>query len=120
MDDRADEGPYVGAGRAVLPLLRAGFSFDDVGRLAAAEDVRTLASVLEEVRKQGKVERLLSKLDFAEAMNAAFVGSQPGRQNQVAYGRWLRSVEREVAKLQGQKLSTLWDTMRRSKRLRHK
>jgi len=53
-------------------------------------------------------------------MNAAYVGSQPGKPNQTANGRWLRSVEREVAKLQGQEIRTLWDTMRKSKRLRRK
>lgn len=75
------------------------------------------ASVLEEVYKQEQINRLRFKLDVAEAVNVAFVGSQHGKQNQVSYARWQRAVEREVAKLRDQQLTTVWDTPRKSMRL---
>ena len=101
-----------------MPLLRAGFTLDDVGRMSEANDIRLLVSVIDEVRRQNDVTRLLAKLDMAEAFNAAFVGSQSGKQNQSSYARWQRNVEGRVMKLMGQEVGTLWDAPRkRSRRL---
>ncbi len=119
MDDGADAKPYVAAGREILPLLRAGFSLTDVVMLHRADDIRTLVSVMEEVRKQEKIRRLIDKLDMAEAVNAALIGSHPDahHRNQAAYNKWLRRTESVIATLQGQVVKTLWDDRRRSKRL---
>jgi len=86
--------------------------------MSHADDVRLLASVIEEVRTQNEIRRLLAKLDFAEAFNAAFVGSQHGRENQASYGRWQRRMEARVMKLLGQEVKTMWDNLpRRSRRM---
>lgn len=100
--------------------MRAGFSLSDIERLYAAEDVRTLGSVLEEARKQNRIERLLTKLDIAEAVNHAIVGSQPDRQkrNQTGFQRWIQGIERTIAKLQDQHVETVWDRLpRRSRKI---
>jgi hypothetical protein len=118
VDVGADEGPYLAAGPVVLPLIEAGFSIADIEAIYEAEDPRTLMSVLKEVRKRNEISRLLGKLDLAEAFNHAYIGSRPDKhgRNQATYSRWLRSIERQVAKLQGQTLHTLWDGLRRRSR----
>lgn len=101
-----------------MPLLRAGFSFTDVGRLAGADDVRVLGSVMAEVKRQDEIGRLLLKLDVAEAAHAALVGAYPGNKNLATYNRWRGRVERELAKLAGLSTTTVWDRVAmKSKRL---
>jgi hypothetical protein len=56
---------------------------------------------------------------MAEAVNAANVGSQPDKQhrNSKSFTRWLDSIVRKINKLQNRKVLTIWDNMKRSKRL---
>ena len=87
--------------------------------MAEADDIRMLGSVMAEVHKQNTINRLAHKLDIAEAVNAAIIGStrdEHGR-NSSAYARWLSHVETEIAKLQGQTIRTIWDAPRKSRRL---
>ncbi len=79
-----------------------------------------MGSVLEEARKQTRIERLLAKLDIAEAVNHAIVGSQADKQkrNQAGFQRWIQGIERTIAKLQDQRVETVWDRLpRRSRKI---
>jgi hypothetical protein len=72
-----------------------------------------------EIQKQNEIDRMVRKMDMAEAVNAANVGSQPDRQhrNSKSFTRWLDSIVRKINKLQNRKVLTIWDNIKRSKRL---
>ncbi len=124
MDGRdAQGGPYLAAGRWVLPLLKAGFSASDVAELADADDVRLLQSVLNEVQRQNDVKRLLLKLDTAEAVRVGLIGAQPDARNENSrtYYRWRSEVQSALLTLMGFEQPTVWDRLpRRSRRLRRR
>jgi hypothetical protein len=100
-------------------LIEIGFSPTEIERLDA-EDVRTVRMLAAEVRRQKVVDALLLKLDIAEAVNFAMVGSTPDkhRRNESTYGRWQRSVLAQVAKLTGRETETVWGGLGRSRHLR--
>ncbi len=107
------------AGSKILPLVEAGFSLEDINALYWAQDIRTFGSVLSEVRKWNAIRQLRTKLDIADALNYAFVGSQYDKRgaNVREYRRWRRQLLNEIDKLEGN-LQTVWDNMkRRSRRL---
>lgn len=120
MDDGRNGQPSATGGLALaLPLIEIGFSPTEIERLDA-EDVRTVRMLAAEVRKQKVVDALLLKLDIAEAVNFAMVGSTPDKhhRNESTYGRWQRSVLAQVAKLTGRETETVWGGLGRSRHLR--
>lgn len=56
------------------------------------------------------------QLDIAEAVNAAYVGSQAGKTNQSSYRNWLRNVEASILRLSGERVPTAWDVMPKSRK----
>jgi hypothetical protein len=70
--------------------------------------------------KEKQRQRLIRKLDTAEAFNLAYVGSRPskGKKNMKAYERWQKKQIKKIAELEGRKIKTqtVWDALRRNKR----
>lgn len=101
-----------------LALLMHGFSFDDIAELNE-QDARYIPALVATIRKKEEIERLTRKLDLAEAFNLSFVGSQYDQhgRNSAAYHKWIRNTEKAIMKLQGITLPTIWNDLRRSKRV---
>jgi hypothetical protein len=92
----------------------------DVERLYNDYDTRVFKIVLTEIHKQNELERLQRKLDMAEVINAAYIGSQYDKQgkNKKQFAIWQNKVIREINRLQNRKTLTIWDTFKKSKRIK--
>ena len=71
--------------------------------------------MLLEVQKWNRLKRLRSKLDIAEAVNHAMVGSQADKlkRNARMYAQWQRKIEWEIAQLTGVQRRTVWEALRK-------
>jgi hypothetical protein len=94
-------------------------SLQDINRLYNDEDTRSFKMMLREAQKQNEIKRLQQKLDIAEAFNHAYVGSRYDKkgENKRSFSRWLNSLESAIAKLKGQKILTVFDTIKKSRKL---
>jgi hypothetical protein len=97
--------------------LQNGFSLQDIERIDK-EDVRSINALIKEIEKQEEIKNLKLKLLIAESFNFAYVGSKPDKTkgNQSEYKRWIRNIETKIAKLQKQKIDTIWETIKKSGR----
>lgn len=67
--------------------------------------------ICESERERNRKERLLLKLDIAEAVNFGYVGSQGGRKNARTYSRWRKSIYKLIYPESYKKQPVLWDRL---------
>lgn len=99
--------------------MRWGFSLEEIDELWNEHDPRLFEKVLEEVARLEELDRLKLNMDLAQAINAAYIGSQPSKNgaNQRQFLAWQRKNLREQDKLLGRRRQTIWSNISR-KRIR--
>ena len=76
--------------------------------------------MVKEVAKLEEIEHLANKLDLAEIINVAYVGSKPDKQkrNQRQFKSWQSALIGKINKLLKRARQTVWDvTGRKARRL---
>jgi hypothetical protein len=104
-----------------LGLVRFGFSLEEIDKLNYKTDIRLMRAIFNEYSSYKEVERLIFKLDISEAVHSAIVGTKydKGGRNFRRYKRWKRSIIYRINKLtKNKELDTVWNTVKRSRKLR--
>lgn len=104
-----------------MSLVKFGFSLDDIEKLNYETDIRLMRAVFQQYSSFKEIEQLNMKLNVAEAVNAAIVGSSPDKEkrNIRTYRRWKRGLIYKINKLlEDKELDTIWNSIRKSNRLR--
>ena len=89
---------------------------EDIEKLYNEYDARMIPVLINEVRKQNDIDRLLQQLDIAEAFNVAYVGST-GQRKGKEYHNWRTKKMNAIYKILGMKQATIWDNLHKSMKL---
>lgn len=97
-------------------LKKYGFSIDEIERIDKY-DVRLLRSIAKEIEKFEQIKYIKNKLDIAEAVQFAYVGSKSKKGGQ-SYKSWQNKLFNKLRRLAEQKIHTIWDSFnpRKSRR----
>ena len=95
----------------MLRLVRWGFSLADAEKLWDEYDFRLYGQVVERVGVLMEIEALIKKLDLAEVINVAYVGSKADKNGRNArqFRAWRTRQIGNINKLLKRAMQTVWE-----------
>lgn len=93
--------------------MKNGLSLDDIEKLYGEYDYRVYRALLERFKKEEKINRLVNKLNYAEAVNFGYGGAKTKKGFQ-SFSKWQRRIINEVNRLNGIKMPTFWDKKKKA------
>ena len=100
----------------MIELKQAGFTNEDIKNM----DYGQRNHILNYIAEKERIKRIVRKLEIAEAINFAYIGSQPKPKNKAntgarQYASWRRKMIRQAYPDSNPKI-TVWDRLKKTKK----
>lgn len=102
-------------------MIRAGFSIADIDEIENTFDHRFANDIFKQVGVQREIEQIEKKLMMFEAFKMALFSVESGPKNDPEVNsrtsaRWVRKAQRRISKLRNEKIWSVWDNVKGSRR----